>query len=157
MDLNFGITSMGTQSLNTNSAVTLTLCTACHIDWNLVNCCTIVQKIAFYKVHDLQSHSRSSQMAWFNSTTSNRWLAVTMLHSFQTITTDTVYVTARKLESPSDSIRQSKLNATYLSPLSSSLPPSTVPPSFPFSLVLKALGVLRMLPLLQWLADAHGF
>jgi len=40
-------------------------------------------------------------------------------------------------------------------------PPSTVLPfiplSFPFSLVLAALGVLRMLPVLQRLGDAYGF
>jgi len=37
------------------------------------------------------------------------------------------------------------------------LPYLTVLPSFPFSLVVTALGVLRMLPVLQRLGDAHGF
>jgi len=37
------------------------------------------------------------------------------------------------------------------------LPYLTLPPSFPFSLVLTGLGVLRMLPVLQRLGDAYGF
>ena len=37
------------------------------------------------------------------------------------------------------------------------LPYLTLPLSFPFSLVLAALGVLRKLPILQRLGDAYGF
>jgi len=40
----------------------------------------------------------------------------------------------------------------------SAVPPFPfVPSSFPFSLVLRALGVLRMLPVLQRLGDTYSF
>ena len=34
---------------------------------------------------------------------------------------------------------------------------SNMPPSFPFFVVLTALGVLRMLPVLKGVGDAYGF